>query len=201
MENQNLDQVAWDYLLGSPRDQEVARHVLINAGAAAIFPLVRAGLRTAKEFNPLQTRSVMANNDRQGAETLWIRGIAEPMLDNIYAVVTAIGQPAYDALCRALWEQDGKLKVLAAVVLLHGKQLTERTIKQVQDAINRNAPVNRNKEYLVQTRIFILLSNALALNGDPKHQQLLQHMMKESQLSIEETIERTRNTGLLYLIR
>lgn len=101
MASQNLDQIAWAYLMSSPHDQTALGTGLVNAGAAAVFPLLRAGLRVAQEFNPLQTRGVNPF-DRQAAESTWVYEIAEPILASIHAIVSAIGQSAYDALCRAL---------------------------------------------------------------------------------------------------
>lgn len=207
-----LDQIAWNYLMGSPRDQAVQRDALINAGAATIFLLLRAGLRTTQEFKPVRARGDSTQNDRKPAksvgyqvvtepESVWIYQIAEPMLESIYAIVRAIGQPAYDALCRALWEQDERLKVLAAVVLMQERQPTARTIKQVQEAFNTIWLNDSNKKYFKQSFICIILSHFLARTGNSQHQQALREGANELQVSEEHAIEMTRNAGLLYLIR
>lgn len=200
MATQSLDQVAWDYIMASPRDQVLHSRVLINAGATAVFPLLRAGLRTVQDFNPLHTQGG-ARPDRQAAESIWIYQIAEPTLKSIYMIMKAIGQPAYDALCRALWDSDDRLKVYAAVILLQEPHPTSRTAKQVQDAFNGITSRDRNKKYFMESGIFIALSNILALSGDTRHQKLLEDTAAEQSHIVEQALETTRNTLLLYLIR
>lgn len=200
MSSQNLDQIAWNYLMGSPREHVVLGNTLVNAGATAVFPLLRAGLRVAQEFNPLQTPGVKPL-DRQAAESVWLYQIAEPMLKSIYTIVNAIGQPAYDALCRALWDPDDRLKVFAAVVLLQEPQPSLRTAKQVQDAFNRITSKDRSKKYFMESGIFVALSNILALGGDTRHQEVLQDMAVKQNCTPQQLIEATRNTLLVYLIR
>lgn len=198
--SQSLDQIAWDYLTGSPRDQIVLRNTLVNAGAAAVFLLLRAGLRIAQEFNPLRTPAVKPI-DRQAAERTWLYNIAEPMLESTYAVISTIGQPAYDALCRALWERDERLKVLAAAVLSLERQPSVRTTKQVQDAFNMIAVNDHDKKYFMKSGIFMALSHILAQGGDPKHQQVLREWAVNHQMSEDQVLEASCNTLLLYLIR
>jgi hypothetical protein len=199
MSSQNLDQIAWDYLMGSPRDHDALGSELVNTGAATVFPLLRAGLQTVQDFNPVRTQGV-ARTDRQAAESIWIYQIAEPLLKSIYTIVNAIGQPAYDALCRALWEQDERFKVLSAIVLLQEKQISSRTAKQVQDAFNSLALNDRTKKYYMESGIFILLSHILAQGGDPKHQQVLREWASNHQMSLEQVLEVSRNTGLKFLL-
>lgn len=198
MSVRKLDQIAWDYLMGSPRDQATWANILVNAGAAAVFPLLHAGLRIARDFNPLQG---VVRSDREVAESTWVYQIAEPMLESICAIVNTVGQPAYDALCRALWEQDERLKVLAALVLLQEGKPSARTTKQVQDAFNIITRNDRDKKYFMQSGIFVILSHVLARGGDPKHQLALQQWATEHQMSVEQVIEASRNSGLIYLIR
>lgn len=200
MSAQNLDQIAWDYLTGSPRDRATLADILVNAGMAAVFPLLRAGSRVVREFNPLQASSVKPL-DRQSAESTWVYKIAEPMLESIDAIVNTIGQPAYDALCRALWEQDERLKVLAAAVLSLKRRPSVRTTKQVQDAFNMIAINDRDKKYFMKSGIFVVLSHILAQGGDPKHQQVLREWAVNHQMSEDQVLEVSRNTLLLYLIR
>lgn len=197
---QNLDQIAWDYLMGSPRDQATLGKVLVNAGTAAVFPLLRAGLRVAREFNPLQTKGVKPL-DRQLAELTWIYRIAKPMLESIHTIVSDIGQPAYDALCRALWEKDEQIKVFAAIVLLQEPYPTSRTTKQVEEAFYQITSNDHNKRYFIQSGIFMALSHILARGGSNRHQQVLQKLADDNEMSEEEFIELVRNTLLLYLIR
>ncbi len=200
MSIQNLDQLAWDYLMGSLRDQVALSNTLVNVGAAAVFPLLRAGLRVAQEFNPLETPGVK-RLDRQTAEQVWIYEIAEPMLRSIYTVISAIGQPAYDALCRALWDPDERLKVFAAVALLQDPHPSSRTARQVQDAFNQITSKDRGKKYFMQSGIFIVLSHILAQGGDAKHQQALREWAADHQMNEDQVLEVSRNTLLLYLIR
>jgi hypothetical protein len=199
MANQNFDQLAWDYLMDSPRDQSVLRNTLVNAGAPVIFPLLRAGLRTTQEFRPLD-RSVMDQKSTD-AESTWIYQIAEPMLKNIYTIVNAIGQPAYDALCNALWDQDERLKVLAAIVLLQEEQPSPRTVKQAKNTFNMLWENDQSKKYFKQSGIILILNHFLAHAGDSAHQQALRVGASQLNVSVEQAVVMSRNTGLLYLIR
>ena len=200
MAGQNLDQIAWDYLMSSPRDQMALGTILVDTGARAVFSLLRAGLRAVREFNPLQTKGVKPL-DRQSAELTWIYHIAEPMLESIHAIVSDVGQPAYDALCRALWEEDEQIKVFAAIVLLQEPHPTSRTTKQVEEAFYQITSNDRNKGYFMQSGILIALSHILAQGGDARHQQALREWAADHQLSEEQDLEISRNTLLLYLIR
>lgn len=200
MASQNLNQIAWDYLMSSPHDQLALGTILVNAGAAAVFPLLRAGLRAVREFNPLRTPGVKPL-DRQSAESTWVYEIAEPILASIHAIVGAIGQSAYDALCRALWEEDERLKAFAAIVLMQEPCPTSRTTKQVEEAFYQITSNDRNKRYFMQSGIFMALSHILAQGGDAKHHQVLREWAAAHQMSEEQVLETSRNTLLLYLIR
>ncbi|MEM4203885.1 MAG: hypothetical protein QXS54_07435 [Candidatus Methanomethylicaceae archaeon] len=200
MSGQNLDQIAWDYLMGSPRNREVCGTMLVHAGAAAVFPLLRAGVQVVHEFNPLRTRGVKPL-DRQAAESTWIFDIAKPMLADIYAIVSAIGQPAYDALCRALWTQDEHLKILVTAVLMQELYPTPRTTQQIREAFYQIISNDRDKRYFRESGIAIALSHILAQGGDAKHQQVLREWAASHQMSEEQVLEASRNTLLLYLIR
>jgi len=194
-----IDQIAWDYIMGTPHNQEQSARSLIKVGAPAIFPLLRAGLRTTQEFRPLD-RSVMDQKSTD-AELAWIYQIAEPMLKSIYTIVNAIGQPAYDALCNALWDQDERLKVLAAIVLLQEEQPSPRTVKQTKDTFNMLWENDQSKKYIKQSAIIFVLSHFLAHSGDPAHQQALRVGASQLKVSEEQAVVMSRNTGLLYLIR
>jgi len=195
-----VDQIAWDYIMGTPRDQETCSHALIKVGPPAIFPLLRAGLRTTQEFKPLQTS--VWEQKATDAESAWIYQIAEPMLKSIYTIVNAIGQPAYDALCRAMWErQDERLKVLAAIVLLQEEQPSSRTVKQVNDTFKMLWENDQSKKYFKQSAIIVILSHFLAHAGDSGHQQALRVGASQLNVSVEQAVVMSRNTGLLYLIR
>jgi len=195
-----VDQIAWDYIMGTPRDQETFSHALIKVGPPAIFPLLRAGLRTTQEFKPLQTS--VWEQKATDAESAWIYQIAEPMLKSIYTIVNAIGQPAYDALCRAMWKrQDERLKVLAAIVLLQEEQPSSRTVKQVNDTFKMLWENDQSKKYVKQSAIIVILSHFLAHAGDSGHQQALRVGASQLNVSVEQAVVMSRNTGLLYLIR
>ena len=196
---QNLDQMAWGYLMASSRDQKLYSHELIDAGASVIFPLLHAGLRTTRDFRP-SDRSAW-DQKATDAESAWIYQIAEPMLKGIYTIMDAIGQPAYDALCRAMWDQDERLKVLAAIVMLMEEQPSPRTVKQVQETCNMLWENDQSKKYFRQSCILIILSYFLAQAGDSVYQQALRDAASQLKMSDKQAIEASRNTGLLYLIR
>jgi hypothetical protein len=194
MATQTLDRVAWDYMMVSPRDREQYYRLLIDSGATSILPLVHAGLRTIQEFPPARIQ------DHQASRTAWIHSIAVPMLENIYAVVTSIGQPGYDALCRALWNQDARVKLLAAVSLLQEPRPNLRTTKQVEEVLNEMTSRGINKKAPFEHQIIMALSNILAQGGYEQHIRILKEMGKEHNYSFEQVIETTRNTLLLSLI-
>jgi hypothetical protein len=187
-----------------------------------IFPLLRAGLRVAQEFNPLQVRSV-ANFDRQAAGAAWVHNIAEPMLESIYAVVRAIGQPAYDALCRALWEPDDRFKLLACLVLFQETHPSRRTLRGIQDwwavkvgvdlatldhlsvavlyrALNAQRDSDADKPYFRHGGAVMMLSILCARGGDPRFQQLQSDFYRDLGVTVAKGDERSRNTGLLFLV-
>lgn len=223
MFNENIDQSAWDYLMASPRNQAARSRTLANTGPVVIFPLLRAGLRVAQEFNPLQVHGV-ANFDRQAAEGSWVHGIANPMLESIYAVVHAIGQPAYDALCRALWEPDDRFKLLACLILLQEQHPSRRMLRGIQDWWTLNIGVDlatldhlsvdvlyrtlkaqrasdAEKRYFRDGGAVMMLCTLLARGGDPRFQQLQSDFYRNIGVSVAAGDERTRNTGLLFLVR
>ena len=186
-----LDDVAWRYLMGSFSEREEHGPTLIHAGAPAIFPLLRAGVRDAKEGYP-------SRMDRKTAEMIWVDTTVEPMLNDIYAIVQAVGQPAYDTLCRAFWQEDENLKVLAALVLLKEQDPGSRTTKQIHKAFIHIASNDRDKKQFRQSGVFIILSYILARGSDPEHQQLLQGLIAKHPTDVEEVI---RNRSLLFLVR
>lgn len=194
-----VEQIAWDFIMGTPREQETLSYALIKVGAPAIFPLLRAGLQATQEFRPLD-RSVMGQKATD-AESTWIYQIAEPMLKSIYTIVYAIGQPAYDALCRAMWERDERLKVLAVIVLLQEEQPSPRTVKQAKDTFNMLWENDQSKKYFKQSGIILILNHFLAHAGDSTHQQALRVGASQLNVSVEQAVVMSRNTGLLYLIR
>lgn len=224
MSRENLDQLAWAYLMASSRDQPSLGEILIGNGGRAVFPLLRAGLRTAQEFNPLQARSVMANSDRDAAESLWVNAIAEPMLKSIFTIVRQIGQSAFDALVRALWEPDEHFKLLACVVLFQAQQPSQRTVRGIRDwwAINvgidletlddltlpilmkalEAQPVQESeKRYFRDGGGVMILTILLGRGGDPKFANLQSEFYGSQGFSMAHGDERTRNTALLYMIR
>ena len=223
MSSENLDQLAWDYLMGSPRDQAESGHILAYTGAAAIFPLLRAGLRALQEFNPLRTPGV-ANPDHQVAESTWVYQIAEPTLESMYAVVNQIGQPASDALCRALWEPGELFKLMACLILFNVPHPNRRTVRGIRDwwavnvgvdlqtldqltiptlfrALDAQTADESDQRYFRDGGAVMMLSTLLARGGDPRFQELQRDFYRESDVSLAEGDERTRNTALLYLVR
>jgi hypothetical protein len=209
--------------MGSPRDQAVLGNILLKAGAAAIFPLLRAGLRIVREFNPLRTKGVIPN-DHQAAELVWIYKIAEPMLESIGVLVKMIGQPAYDELCRALWELNEHFKLLACLVLFQELHPSRRTLRGIRDwwvvnvgvdlstldhlsvqvlytTLNVQRQSDSDKPYFRDGGAVMMLNTLLARGGDPRFQQLQGDFYRDAGISVAEGDERTRNTGLLFLAR
>lgn len=164
MAAQNLDEAAWDYLMSSPSDQLSLRNTLINAGMNSIIPLLHAGVRALREFNPLKTRGVK-RFDYQVAENIWIFAIAEPVLESVRVVVDAIGQPAYDSLCRVFWDNNEHLKVFAAIILIQASIqascLSPRTIEHVRKALNYIAYIKKKNKFndIVSIALYIFLVN------------------------------------------
>ena len=195
MSDRNLDQLAWDYLMASPREQGQLSQLLIEKGAPSVFPLLRAGLRTIQEFPPART------SDADSARTAWIYQIAVPMLESIHQIVKSIGQSGYDALCRALWDQNERLKMLSATILLQEPNLSSRSHKQIEEVFYETTSKELSKKAFGRDAFAIALSNTLARGGSAQHLKLLQEMAKEYTYTFEQVIETTRNTLLLYLLQ
>lgn len=163
MAAQSLDKTAWDYLMSSPSDQLSLRNTLINAGMNSIIPLLHAGVRALREFNPLKTRDVK-HFDYQVAENIWIFEIAEPVLASVRVVVDAIGQPAYDSLCRVFWDNNEHLKVFAAIILIQASRPSPRTIEHIRKALNYIAYTKKNDVF--KNNVFIALYIFLVNNKE-----------------------------------
>jgi hypothetical protein len=200
MSIQNLDQLAWDYLMSSPRDQAALGSMLVSAGAAAVFPLLRAALQTAREFSPLRTQGV-AHPDREAAESVWIYQIAEPMLKSIYTIMNAIGQPAYDALCRALWESDFRMRVWAGLVLFQDKHPNSRTTHALKDAFDHIGRDEGLSKANIESGLMIMLSVLMARGGDSRVQSTVTDFIRQNAANERDFDAITENTAFKYLLR
>jgi hypothetical protein len=198
--NQDIDEASWKYLIGTSSEQDAQSRILVRMGAKAIYSLLGAGLRVAQDFKPPILRGD-ENFDFKIVISAWIRDIGEPILKSIHTIVKLIGQPADDSLCRVLWEQDEKLQLLAALILLQERQPTKRTAKLTLDAFQKIVSNDSSNRNLRQSCILLTLSQVLAQAGYPDHQQSLQKLASEYHMNVDQTLEATSNAGLIYLTR
>lgn len=187
MAAQNLGKAAWDYLMSSPSDQLPLRDTLINAGVSSVIPLLHAGVRALQEFNPLKTRGVKPF-DYQVAENVWIYEIAEPVLAGVQVVVNAIGQPAYDSLCRVFWGNNEHFKIFAALILIQTQRPSRRTIEHIRETLSYISSNNNKKDKYKNFTIALLFF--MIKNGE------IEDFIKE-----EDAFERIRYSLLLDLFK
>ncbi len=200
----NLDQLAWDYIQAPTLYRSEQREALIRSGAAAVYPLLRAGLRSIAEFKtdyfiPSVEMSKQSEFGEGFAYHFWLEMKKDFVREHIYDIVAAMGQPAMDALCRALWESDEGIQVLAALTLFEEEKPSSRTVKGVKDAFKALMD-NWPKKFLLDSNVIALLYMVLARGGDDESERFVTDFIAKRDMSVEEYVEKSRNTSLVYLL-
>ncbi len=199
----SLDQVAWTYLMTYPPEKEQHAQALIQHGATAVFPLLRGAVRATVEFNPRTISQDRARGvvDWEAAETVWINNIGLDLIQSVYDIVTRIGQPAQDALCRALWESDERMRIWASLILLQDKHPNSRTTRAVRDVSDHLGRNEGSSESLIESGLMVMLTVLIARGGDTRVQSIVADFIRQNAANERDFDAITENTGLKYLLR
>jgi hypothetical protein len=177
----SLEELAWNCLdapgLELAPTQSAA---LISAGANSVFPLLRSGLRWIAQYGEERARDFIEVNKDSSAGAVFAALLLHSTTDiiilgRINNIVRAVGQPAADALCRALWERDERMQLLAALLLSEEEHPSQRTLKGVEDTLKTLGIRPKEGSGVL---LFRLLLSVLASGGDTRYIHIEQGILK-----------------------
>jgi len=201
----DLDELAWKYLTGPRPHYSEEREAVIKAGAAIVFPLLRACLRYFEHYRITYFKDLVkeASKSRLGKDFVYhafIEATASSFVEDVVETVSTIDQPAWDSMCRALWENHNGMKILAAIMLSHFQSHSTRTIKRVEEALVNIEFNDRNKEYVKNSGIRLLLALVAEPAGTPEVKQFIQSIAREHSLPVDELRKGAQYGAWYYLL-
>lgn len=198
LENFDLDEIAEAYLSARTPDRPEYERLLIRAREKAVFPLLHALLAQAikqkKVSGDIGRGLGMTDSGTGLAEYLYAKSTFEPEVEKAYDVIQRTGQPAKTELCRALLERDYRVRLAAALLLSMDETPSSETQNGIQNSLGYLADPS-------QSLILMLLGIVMFRAGDTKWRQAIESHARDSGTSLQEWIERTRDTALIELQR
>ncbi len=201
----NLDQLARNYLLKPKSDRSQERTAAVNAGDAMIFPLLGVACQLleevrVKDFKDLLKKAKQSTFGADSAYLFFIKLYGQRPIDDIIDITSALGQRGWDAMCRALREQNTGIRLLAALSLFEHDNPTDRTANQIQDA--QQAIYSRESKFLIDSGVQLLFMPLLAQAGDmkEKYKSVLAQWLVDKHVTRDEYRERSRFTTWQYLL-
>ena len=195
-EQSDLDEVAEAYFSTGTFDRPEYTRLLIRAGNKAVIPLLHALLALTLKYKQYTDKIARASRDavfgEQVGRYMWAKATFGREVEDAYDVIRRTGQPAKTVLCRALLEQDYRLRLAAALLLSMDETPSLETLNGIQESLDYLADPS-------QSLILMLLGIVMFRSGDAKWRQAVESHANGSGITPQEWIERTANTALIEL--
>lgn len=197
----NYSAISRNYFLNSLEQKESAKQILIENNSKAIFPLLREAVHVCKEFHPTPNlRDVdSAQTIEKAPESLWIRYVLNPTIDDMFEVVKLGEEDVQDALVRALYDQDPLVKIISALVMLKFQAPGRKLVEQLARTFDYLKFTENDKPYYRDSGLIIIISFILYQGGHPNSKELVNKWLSEKNETYEAFIGMWKNTLFSYL--
>lgn len=199
----DFEQTAYDFLEAGTNYQAPLRNTLVQAGARAVLPLLRAGIRRAQSVGEMYAPLLRTTELGDARSTFLFAGFdvsTSAIANDINSVCREIGQAGMTELSAALTNSELKIAFLSALVLLAQQGYTWQTMRKIADAYEFFESESKRRARSEEYRMLELLIILYSQEGIPQANEMISRAAMKEGVTAQQWQEQLRRAAWFYVM-